>query len=386
MLSDENRNRKKITQLVQFLFEGEFLSAEFLNEISKKMSKHGRVLRVDHENVTETERERIRELTDGWTSDETASLLDAAMRVSVCVHRSETIDAIEELAMLFGKENPLHRKIDFWKNKIPASSSPEKVREILAKNGYSEAKICDFEQQLRGATEIDETKKEIFRQIFAFLVPIPESVGYEKLLLAQKMVRSHLDFEALLKNPNLIEGALYSAFLEFKKMYIEMYLDELEKYQTAVNKIHSQKNSIEKQLVAVRVLDEVPELGGRLNPNIFLELSRVFESHTPSKFSLHTVKKHLENHPQFQNFKLGTPLPDDDFSKFESELCRHLREKLRKIQSKTVKRVTAGGGNSAEKLCDLLHLAKIDEIVEILSGDGADDAIETIKKLVSEEK
>ena len=368
---------------IQFEIESSFSPLELEQKLKKALKSLGAVEAFAINPARE--HSHASALSADLGAGQAEEIFRSLMTISEPVHLPEFLDDLNALAHKIGSENPLQAEILKWRSKIPKNEKhPEKYWDLAKKTAAENEEMRQFAEKIEKAQKLRTQNQAILEQMQAFLVPLPHGNEYESLSLAQQMVKSHFNLKSIIQDPSQVEGVIWNAFLDFKRQYIDRYLSEFEAYQTQVNQMHEHRESLQRKVRALEVLDEIHELGRPSAGQIGKELESFFAEHLFDDFDLAQVRKTLSSEPFYKKFVLGQKPPNEDFRLLEKQITKHLERKLQKIQSSTISKVVqTEQGSEVQKLLDLLSLSNLNEIVRLLSTDQSSEIVAAIRKILA---
>ena len=368
---------KKIQSLT-FLLRGKKISPEILEKIIAKISENGKIINFEHKIFSEKDSAAAEILENNFQKNDDKNEITEIVKH---IHDENFLKNFDDLLQNFEKIHSFRDEIIFLREKIPPHfSDPEKILEHFSKIGKTENCILKLKKNFSNAKKLIE-KKILLDEIARMKIEIPIDTKYQKLHLSKKIIDSHLNFDVLFENPNLVESSLWSAFSEFKKMHDEIYLQEFSEYQNFVNFMHDSREEIESKIRAHENLEKIPELKTD-DENLREIIDSFFAEHEQHDFDLQNVEKNLKINPQYRNFEIGTKIPKKEFEILNKKIEKILQKKLHKIKTKAAKKIAAEKNSEIKKLINLINLSNLDKIVKILNSDDSDEIIETFKKIL----
>ena len=373
------------TYVLTLVYEGKALTSAQKKALEQACAPAGKLLRLDIQNQTEEERRALAYLTQEASSDDStlpgeklsAQLLDYIMNEDFWTQ-------LETMTLKLGTDNSLATKREDLFAFAKRWKTPTSFWEHWQKDGQTEQDLKKYLQTCQNAETLTQQKQKLLDTVQRFLVPLPADDKYMRLHLAQKIVRTHLDFETLLKNPHLVEGALWTAFLEYKQLYTEQYLSEFCAYQNAVNTLAQSYNDLGQKLLALQSLDQVSELGSPIAEDLQARYDVFCYEHPPFVFEERAVKLILDTEPFFRQFVLGTPDPTPVLRELQQTIESALSKKFQKIQSASIRKLSAQKDKDAlQQLLTLLDLSRVSQLVALFATEESHNILTALRKVLS---
>ncbi len=258
----------------------------------------------------------------------------------------------------------------------------ESLENIISNENCAKVALAVF-PLLEKAKRLTPSLLVMRKRIQPFLFPLPVDGKYEKLRLLQKIVRSYLSIELLLQNPRLVDGALQSAFSDYKRQYAEQYMNEFRVYMTAAKEGHEYSKKLQKMIEATCALDEIEALGPPLSRIAMAELDTFFATNPYTDVAESVVRARVESDGFWESFVLGTPPPDEAFVHLKKSIEGYFTKKVSQIKTETIDQIMSESENSAaQKLLSLLQLSHIDQMVELLVEDKSGRVISGLREIL----
>jgi len=211
------------------------------------------------------------------------------------------------------------------------------------------------------------------------LAPLPSGAAYRRLQLAQDLVREHFRLDALLAQPNLVEGPLAAAFSEFHRMYVRQYREEWAQFFTEVVALQKHQKRLLQRARAVEQLSNVPAL--KMEGDFVQRVESFFAAlpATPED----DLGLALENQPTVGTFVLGMSAPKKALDQLTTEIEEALENQLNALRGLVAEKVLAEspGNDGVKKLLDLLALSQLDELSRLVTGRSGDALVAELVKI-----
>lgn len=330
---------------------------------------------------TSLERLRFQALCEKLGADQAKSSLEDMKRIGEFLQDRSLRNSLKEMALKLGSSSDLAKEIEGYAAQMRPTDDPVmEVERLLSDRSPGER--VELLRRLESARQLATEKKDLLIEMADYMIPVPAGEEYESLRLQQQMIKPRFDLDTLLATPSIIEGSIWSAFLEYKKIYRAQYLKEFEAYRTEVTRLHQHYHTLEQKVQACEILDQLEELGSPVAPPIRQQFHAFFTEYPVPDITPADLSDFLEHAPVYGSFCLGKCVRRENFITLQEDIDRQLSHKLRIIQARTIGHLETEKQSDAKKLLDMIQLSRIDDLMELLTQDSTGQVLRSLHTLL----
>jgi len=306
----------------------------------------------------------------------------------------QTVDFLEEALKSKGikveeksvEQTPSYQEVIVNGSKNHNGSLAERIENYLNEVTGVVVERRNLDRQQKKTNEDPQRLQIFLLKVSQFMLPLPDLPELEELRLKQELLLENLENPQLKENPGRFEGILRSAFCDYHNLYINIYIQHHCQFCEQVKKFQQESQEYVKKIQAISKLDNIQKLGPTQGKLLQEKLKDWRKQYPICQSSKNQLKDDLTNNPFCPVCQLSWEqiFPDQEWQKFKESVDSAWQNKISQIQAASIQKLLRQSQEiQVKKFIDLLRLAKLEAVIDLLNSKASQSVIKEIKQILN---